>query len=100
MKNIYHATSKKYKISHFSENKEQLSEFHNYAEDLVITEIPRKEWVLSQVPEEFRSVLSWHSYERGHSAGEDECDLILENIINELKPAIDKFEARIRAEKA
>lgn len=100
MKNVYYATSKKYNISNFSENKQQLIQDNNWMEDLVITEIPRNEWLLSQVPVEFRDVLSYSAYEKGHYAGEEEVAIILENMIWELKPAIDKFEARIRAEKA
>ena len=51
--------------------------------------------LLEQVPVEFRSVLSSMAYDRGHSAGEDEVILILKDLVNELKPAIEQYTQRI-----
>lgn len=47
--------------------------------------------LLETVPVEFRSVLSYMAYERGHSAGELEVLLILKDLIHDLKPAIEEF---------
>jgi len=56
------------------------------------------DYLLLQVPEEFRGKLSYMAYERGHSAGESEVELILTELIYELKPVIQAFEKRIRSE--
>ena len=68
-------------------------EFKDY---VTITEMPKTDYILKDIPEEFKSVLSYMAYEQGHSAGESEVDMILRNLAFELKPAIQKFEARIR----
>lgn len=47
--------------------------------------------LLSQVPEEFRSALSYMAYESGHSAGEEEVLCHLHSLIDGLKPAIKDF---------
>lgn len=99
MKNVYHATSKKFNISQFNENKQLLLQATDWAEDLVIAEIPEIEYLLSQIPEEFRSTLSYMAYEKSHAYGEEETNLTLKSLILDLKPSIDKFEARVRAEK-
>jgi hypothetical protein len=56
--------------------------------------------LLSRVPKEFRSQLSYMAYERGHSAGEDEVILHLGSLIDDLEEPIREFEKRIRQEKS
>ena len=57
------------------------------------------EHILRDVPEEFAGVLSYMAYERGHSGGEEEVNILLTSLVHDLAPCIQKFEARIRAEK-
>lgn len=52
---------------------------------------------LERVPEEFRSVLSFMAYQRGHSAGDDEVLGVLQGLINDLEPAINAYTERLRA---
>ena len=40
-----------------------------------------EEYLLSLIPEEFRSWASYYAYEQGHSAGESECLNILHGLI-------------------
>ena len=53
---------------------------------------------LEQLPIEFRSSFSYHAYEKGHSGGEKEELIYLIELVNDIKPSIDDFEKRIRAE--
>ncbi len=54
--------------------------------------------IMGGIPEEFQSILSYMAYERGHSAGEDEILRILGSLVYDFRPAIEKFENRIRKE--
>ncbi len=65
--------------------------------ELVFTEIEKSDFILREVPEEFKFVLNGMAYDRGHYAGEEECELILEGLVNDLLPAIKDFQARIIA---
>lgn len=66
--------------------------------DLVVLKtMSETEYILKDVPEEFKGALSYMAYEHGHSAGEDEVNMILEGIISDLMPSIKKFEESIRA---
>ena len=98
MKTIFIATSEIYKIREESFDEAKLRGHYKWAEDLVITPEDYRLYFEKQIPEEFRSVLSYYAYEKGHSAGEDEVFLILENLWNELKPCVKAFEERIRKE--
>lgn len=93
----YIATSSKYQLPSdtcFTSEK-VLREHYSWVDDLVVTPVNKHDYLLSKVPEEFRSTLSYMAYERGHSAGEHEkILLVLERLVNDLKPAIDKFAAR------
>ena len=64
-------------------------------ENLTFEEINETDHLLLQVPDEFRSTLSYMAYERGHSAGESEVLGILRELIYDLKPAIDKYTERL-----
>lgn len=55
------------------------------------------DYLLDKLPTEFRSVLSYMAYERGHSAGQAEVELILAGLVNDLSPAILAFEKRLTA---
>lgn len=65
------------------------------ADKLVIEELDYNDWILQQVPEEFRSTLSYMAYECGHSSGEAEVQMLLESLINDLAPVIEKYTKRI-----
>lgn len=54
---------------------------------------------LNDIPEEMRSALSYYAYEKGHSAGYDECFGILQGLVGDFKDSIHKLMARCRAEK-
>jgi hypothetical protein len=60
--------------------------------------IVQQDELLSQVPIEFRSKLSYMAYEDGHSAGMEEVIGILRGLVADLVEPIQQFEARIRAE--
>jgi hypothetical protein len=63
--------------------------------ELTFQELSKTDYLLSKVPPEFRSKLSYMAYEKGHSAGEEEIELILEELINDLLPCIESFEKRL-----
>ena len=54
--------------------------------------------LLLDVPDEFRGVLSYMAYERGHSGGREEVINILSGLVADLKPCIEAFEKRLLAE--
>ena len=58
----------------------------------------KAEQILSKVPKEFHATLSYMAYERGHAYGDEEIENILQNLVNDLEPAILLYEARIREE--
>lgn len=97
-KTYYQALSSNYKLpaNDFFESEKELKEHYSWVEDLEIKEFTESDYWLLQVPLEFRSTLSYMAYESGHSAGEDEILSILKNLIADLKPAIEKFEARLK----
>ena len=66
--------------------------------ELELQEMEKTDYILLQVPKEFRGPLSYMAYERGHSAGESEVEMILEGLVADLAPVIQAFEKRIRAE--
>lgn len=51
--------------------------------------------ILKRVPEEFRGVLGWMAYDRGHSSGYDEVLMILDSLVSDLEKPIKDFENRI-----
>ena len=51
--------------------------------------------LLNGIPEEFQSALSYMAYEQGHSAGYDECIIVLSGLVSELRPVIKRYETRI-----
>jgi hypothetical protein len=53
------------------------------------------EYILRDIPEEFHGALSYIAYEQGHSAGQDEVNLILSDLVYNLAPAIKKFEDKL-----
>ena len=56
--------------------------------------------LLNEVPEEFRSALSYMAYESVHSAGQEEVINKLRGLVGDLKPSIEKYGIRMRAEGA
>jgi len=51
--------------------------------------------VLKDLPEEFRSRISYMAHERGHSAGYEECLIHVKEYVRDLKDPIEKFKNRI-----
>lgn len=98
----YQASSVLYKInSEPFATKEELLNHHSWAEDLVIQEInvDDSDYILRDVPEEFKSSLSWMAYDRGHSWGENEVACILRGLVDDLLPAILAYGIRMKKEK-
>lgn len=93
----YLAKSSKYRLpgNDFFTTEKELRENYPWVEDLTVEKVNKTDYLLSSVPEDFRSTLSYMAYERGHSAGEDEVTSILEGLVNDLRPAIMKFEQRL-----
>jgi hypothetical protein len=46
------------------------------------------------IPDEFWAMLEYQAYERGHSSGQYEVDLILMNLVNDFVEASIKYAAR------
>ena len=59
-----------------------------------LTNKERAAEILAQLPEEFRSLLSYQAYEQGHSAGQDEIDSILVGLAYDFSEAWRKYTAR------
>lgn len=97
MKNVYIPKSENYKLADEAfDSEREVNERYSWVEDLEIEVVPETEYLISTIPPEFRSVLSYMAYQRGHSAGEEEVNLILRELISDLKPAIEAFEKRIK----
>ena len=64
----------------------------------IVKEYTKEEYLLRDIPEEFKGALSYMAYERGHSAGKEEVLCILQGLVADLKDSIQAFEKRIRAE--
>jgi len=56
------------------------------------------EFDLKNIPQEFRSAISYHAYEEGHAYGWSEVLIHLRDLIDGLEPAIRAFEKRVRTE--
>jgi len=54
--------------------------------------------ILKPLPPEFHAMLSYSAYERGHSAGYDECLLHLREMADALAEPVRKFESRVRSQ--
>jgi hypothetical protein len=51
--------------------------------------------ILKDIPEEFKSALSYMAYERGHSAGNEEIVNELRGLVSDLQQAIEDYTKRI-----
>lgn len=60
-----------------------------------IQELSETDFILKDIPIEFKSVLSYMAYERGHSAGENEINLVLRGLVSDLTPAINEFKKNL-----
>ena len=56
----------------------------------------KEEFDDANIPQEFRSAISYHAYEQGHASGYDEIFIYLSDLIYALKDPIKAFEKRIR----
>ncbi len=54
-----------------------------------------KKEAMEGIPVEFAQFIESQSYERGHSAGQGECNLIAFELANELKPVIAAYNNRV-----
>ena len=66
---------------------------------LTFEEIDEQDFILEQVPEEFRSALYSIAWDDGHAYGESEVLNILKGLVYDLKPAIEKYTKRITNKK-
>ena len=64
-------------------------------DDLNFTEMEKTDYLLRDVPEEFKSRLSYMAYEDGHASGQDEIESKLSDLVSELLPCIKDFEKRL-----
>ena len=64
-------------------------------DDLTFTEIEKTDYLLRDVPEEFKSRLSYMAYEDGHAYGQDEIESKLSDLVSDLLPCIKDFEKRL-----
>jgi len=51
--------------------------------------------ILCVLPEEFRSAISYYAYEKGHAYGYEEVLSYLEQLVDALKPCVEKYTQRI-----
>jgi len=58
----------------------------------------KEEELLKDIPPEFRSAISYHAWEQGHSAGYGEVLIYVSDLADALAPAIRAFVSRIRNE--
>jgi len=58
----------------------------------------KQDKLLAPVPQEFRSAISYHAYEQGHSAGNNEIIIHLSDLVDALLQPIQEFEKRITTE--
>lgn len=54
----------------------------------------REDFILRDIPQEFKSFISKTAWDRGHSAGEDEVNQIAAELADDLLPAINSFRKR------
>jgi hypothetical protein len=95
----YQATSAIYNIqSELFPTKEVLKNYYDWAEDLEIKEIDvdDRDYILRDVPEEFKSPAYWAAYESGHSAGEEEVASYLREFVSDFLPAILAYGIRMK----
>jgi hypothetical protein len=64
-------------------------------DELIITEMEKTDYLLRDVPEEFKSRLSYMAYEDGHAYGQDEIESKLSDLVSDLLPCIKDFEKRL-----
>lgn len=99
----YYGTSAIHRIiapkSHcdYYKSKEDCIAAIDWAEDFQIHEVDLDdpEFILKDVPEEFKSVFSSYAWDRGHSYGKEEVTLHLHDLVSEFLPAILKYGERI-----
>jgi hypothetical protein len=60
----------------------------------------KAEELLRDIPDEFRSILNYMAYERGHAYGYDEVLNILDELVYKFKEPIEKYTWRITTTKA
>ena len=58
--------------------------------------VEKEEFDDANIPQEFRSAISYHAYEQGHAYGYNEVLIHLSDLIRALKDPIMAFEKRIR----
>ena len=51
--------------------------------------------ILADIPDEFKSALSYMAYERGHSSGNEEIITVLRDLVSNLQEPIDEFRERL-----
>ena len=72
--------------------------FKPYPPRMTAEEFEKKQKdILGDIPDEFKSALSYMAYERGHSAGYEEVIIHLQDLVSNLQEPIDEFRERLLA---
>lgn len=58
-------------------------------------DIDKPEYIMRNIPDEFKSVLSMRAYDSGHSAGEDEVISILRGLVSDFEKPIKDYTERL-----
>ena len=96
MSTIFKAHCKDWNITETGRSKEECERKIGCGMDmLTFEEIDEQDFILEQVPEEFRRVLYSIAWEDGHAYGESEVLNILKGLVYDLKPAIEAYTKRI-----
>lgn len=56
----------------------------------------RERELLSQLPPEFHSAVSYHAYETGHAYGHEEVLIHLQGLVDMLVPCVNSYTQRIK----
>ena len=82
----------------FNSEIDALASFYHNDFNFEIKELNEEEFfeyqtnkLLEQIPDEFRTALSYYAYRMGHSSGKEEVLIILKDIIFDLKESIEKY---------
>lgn len=93
---MYFGTHKVLGIDYHSSNKQDIIDaLGGNPADISFKEMDMDNYILRDIPEEFHGPLKYLAYEQGHSCGESEVLSILGDLVDNLLPAIQKFEKRV-----
>lgn len=99
----YYPISAKYNltkesITHTLPSELEVRNSYDWVPDLQIGLLDPHEELVKKLPEELRASVNYYAYDHGHSAGQEECDLIERELIEMLLPGLEKYKTRIITE--